>query len=98
MTNIKTIQDKIIIHPDEVEEKTTSGGIVIPGATQDKSVLGNIVATGPGRYAKDGTIIKMNVKVGDRIFYARYSGAPIKYENETLLIINENDVLAIIKE
>ena len=95
--NIKPLYDRIIVKALDAEE-VTKGGIVLPDSTKEKPQEGEIVAVGDGKLLDDGKIQALKVKVGDRILYGKYSGTEIKTkEGEDLLILREDDVLAIIK-
>jgi chaperonin GroES len=96
--NLKTVQDKIIVKPDEVEDKVTEGGILIPEQVQDRPVMGEVVAVGPGRPDAKGNHMPVSTKVGDRVFYTRYAGAPVTHEDVDYLVITETDILAIINK
>ena len=95
--NIKPLYDRIVVKPLDAEE-VTKGGIVLPDSTKEKPQEGEIVAVGDGKLLDDGKIQALKVKVGDRILYGKYSGTEIKTKDgEDLLILKEDDVLAIIK-
>lgn len=95
--NIKPLYDRIIVKALDAEE-VTKGGIVLPDSTKEKPQEGKIVAVGDGKLLDDGKIQALTVKVGDRILYGKYSGTEIKTKDEEdLLILKEDDVLAIIK-
>ena len=93
--NIKPLADKVLVKPDEVAESTSAGGIIIPDTAKEKPQKGEIIAAGPGRTDENGKIIKMNVKVGDKVLYSKYGGSELEYENEKYLIMSESDILAI---
>ncbi|MCM8758053.1 MAG: co-chaperone GroES [Candidatus Omnitrophica bacterium] len=95
--NIQPLGDRVVIKPLEAEEKT-KGGIVLPDTAKEKPQEGKVVAVGKGRLKEDGTLLPLEVKVGDRVLYSKYSGTEITTkEGEELLIIKEEDILAIIK-
>lgn len=95
--NIKPLYDRIIVKALDAED-VTKGGIVLPDSTKEKPQEGKIVAVGDGKLLDDGKIQALTVKVGDRILYGKYSGTEIKTKDEEdLLILKEDDVLAIIK-
>ena len=95
--NIKPLADKVLVKPDDVSESKTSGGIIIPDTAKEKPQKGKIVAVGPGRTDENGKIIKMNVKVGDKVLYSKYGGNEIEYEGEQYLIMSESDIYAVFK-
>ena len=95
--NIKPLYDRIIVKPLDAEE-VTKGGIVLPDTAKEKPQEGEIIAVGNGKLLEDGKVQALTVKTGDRILYGKYSGTEIKTkEGEDLLILREDDVLAIIK-
>ena len=93
---IKPLADRVIVKPIDVSESKTAGGIIIPDTAKEKPQEGEIVAIGKGKFDENGKIIKMNVKVGDKILYSKYGGTEVKYEGEDYLIMSESDILAII--
>lgn len=90
---IKPLADRVVVKPVEREE-TTKGGIVIPDTAKDRPQEGEVVAVGPGKY-EDGKRAPMEVKVGDRVLFAKYGGTEIKIEGEDYLVLRESDILAI---
>ena len=95
--NIRPLYDRIIIKPLEAEEKT-KGGILLPDTAKEKPQEGKVVAAGEGKVLDNGNIQALKVKVGDRVLYGKYSGTEIKTkDDEDLLILREDDILAIIK-
>ena len=93
--NIKPLADRVVVKPIETEEKK-QGGIIIPDTAKEKPQQGEIVAVGPGKASDTGDKIPMEVKVGDKVLYGKYSGTEVTVDNEDLLIMRESDVLAII--
>jgi chaperonin GroES len=93
---IRPLGDRVIVKPAEREEKT-KGGIFLPDtATKERPMEGTILAVGEGRRDDNGTIIPMNVKVGDRVLYAKYGGTEFKADDEEYLILAEKDILGIV--
>jgi len=92
---IKPLGDRIVVKPMEAEEKT-KGGIILPDTAKEKPVEGTIVAAGPGRKSDDGKIVAMEVKVGEKILYGKYSGTEITIDGEEYLIMRESDIFAIV--
>jgi chaperonin GroES len=92
---IRPLHDRLIVKRLEEEEKT-KGGIIIPDTAKEKPVEGKVIAAGDGRIRKDGTKIKMEIKAGDRILFAKYAGTEVKIDGEEHLMMKEDDVLAII--
>ncbi|MEJ2195219.1 MAG: co-chaperone GroES [Ignavibacteriaceae bacterium] len=93
---LKPLADRIVVRAMEAEE-TTKGGIILPDTAKEKPVEGTIVAAGPGKISDDGKKIEMEVKVGDKVLYGKYSGTEITVEGEEFLIMRESDVFAIVK-
>ena len=93
--NLRPLADRVIVKPMEAEE-TTKGGIILPDTAKEKPIEGTIVAVGPGRVTEDGKSIKMEVKVGDKVLYGKYSGTEVTVEGEDYLIMRESDIFAIV--
>lgn len=94
--NLKPLGSRVVVEPIEQEE-ITAGGIVLPETAKEKPQQGKILAVGPGDRDEDGDRIAMDVKVGDKILFAKYSGTEIKVDGKKLLILRESDILAIIE-
>ena len=88
--------DRVVLKHLEAEEKTKSG-IVLAGAAKEKPQEAEVIAVGPGGMV-DGKEVKMQVKVGDKIIYSKYSGTEIKIDGETLIIVRQNEILAIVED
>ncbi|MBS4035443.1 MAG: co-chaperone GroES [Ignavibacterium sp.] len=93
--NLKPLADRIVVKPAEAEEKT-AGGIILPDTVKEKPVEGTIVAAGPGKVADDGKVVKMEVKVGDKVLYGKYSGTEVTINGEEYLIMRESDIFGIL--
>ena len=93
---IKPLFDKIVVKAVEAEAKTTSG-LVLPNSAQEKPQMAQVIAVGPGGII-DGKEIKMQVKVGDKILYSKYSGSDFKIDEDEVTIIKQSDVLAVIED
>ena len=92
---LKPLADRIIVKPLEAEEKT-KGGIILPDSAKEKPQEGKVIAVGKGKILDNGSVQAMEVKAGDRVLYGKYSGTEIKTkEDEDLLIMKEEDVLAV---
>lgn len=91
----RPLHDRVVVRPLDAEEKT-AGGIIIPGTAQEKPQEGKVVAVGPGARREDGTIAKLDVKIGDRVLYGKWSGTEIKIKGEELMIMKESDILGIV--
>jgi chaperonin GroES len=94
-TNIRPLEDRILVRPEEGEETTVSG-IVIPDTAKEKPQEGTVLAVGVGKRSDSGELIPMDVKEGDRVIYSKYGGTEVKLEGEELLILSARDVLAIL--
>jgi len=90
------LHDRIVIRP-VVEEQVLSSGIVIPDTAKEKPQQGEAIAVGPGRLDDNGNRIRMDVEVGDRVLYAKYTGQEVKIDQEELIVIAEKDVLAKVR-
>src|SRR5688572_2029024 len=93
-TKIAPLADRVVVKPLE-EAESMRGGLYIPDTAKEKPQQGEIVAVGPGR-TEDGKRIPMEVKVGDKVLYGKYSGTEVTLDGETRLILRESDVLAVI--
>ncbi len=93
---IRPLYDRCVVKRLVSEEKT-KGGIIIPDTNKEKPVEGKVVAVGQGKRTDDGIVVEMDVKVGDRILFAKYSGNEIKIDGEEHLILREDEILAIIQ-
>jgi chaperonin GroES len=91
---ISPLADRVVIRPLEETEKMR-GGLYIPDTAKEKPQQGQVIAVGPGRIEK-GDHVKMEVKVGDKVLYGKYSGTEVTIDNEALLIVKESDVLAVV--
>jgi chaperonin GroES len=92
---LKPLGGRVIVEPIEQEE-TTAGGIILPETAKEKPQEGMILAAGPGDRDEDGERIPMDVKVGDKVLFAKYSGTEVKMDSRKLLILRESDILAVI--
>ena len=92
----RPLQDRVLIRRVEQEEKT-SGGIIIPDTAKEKPMEGEVVATGPGARAEDGRVLPLDVKVGDRVLFGKWSGTEIKLDGEDLMIMKESDLMGVIE-
>ena len=92
---LNPLADRVVVRPAEAEEKT-KGGIILPDTAKEKPVEGTIVAAGPGKVADSGDLVKMTVKVGDKVLYGKYSGTEVTIDGEEYLIMRESDIFAIV--
>lgn len=93
--NLKPLGDRVIVKPKAPEEKT-KGGIILPDTAQEKPMEGEVVAVGSGKSDDNGKKVAMDLKVGDKVLYGKYSGTEVKVNDEEYLIMRESDVYAII--
>jgi chaperonin GroES len=92
-TRLIPLHDRIVIQP-VVQEEVLASGIVIPDTAKEKPQQGKVIAVGPGRLDDNGKRVAMDVKVGDRVLYAKYTGQEVKIDRDELIVISEKDVLA----
>lgn len=93
---IRPLNDRVVVKRLEAEEKTASG-IVLPGSAAEKPDMGEVVAVGAGKLLKNGDRQKLDVKVGDKIIFGKYSGQTVKVEGEELLVMREEDIFGIVE-
>ena len=96
-TKLRPLGDRVVIQPTPREEMTKSG-IVLPDTAKEKPQEGLIVAIGPGAFDDAGKRLTMDVKVGDKVLYAKYAGTEFKVDDEELLIVSQKDILAVVGE
>jgi chaperonin GroES len=95
---LQPLNDKVIVRRDEADDKTP-GGIIMPDTAKEKPQRGRVIAVGPGKWNEAGTVrLAMNVGAGQAILFSRYGGSEIDQDGKTLLIISQDDILAIVKE
>ncbi len=95
--NIRPLHDRVLVRPME-EEKTSAGGIIIPdSANTEKPNNGEIIAAGNGRITDSGDVRAMDVKVGDKVLFGQYAGTAVKVDGEELMMMKEEDILAVIE-
>ena len=92
---LRPLHDRVLVRRVEQDAKTT-GGIIIPDTAQEKPMDGDVIAVGPGARGEDGQVHPLDVKAGDRVLFARWSGTEVKIDGEELVIMNESDVMGII--
>jgi chaperonin GroES len=94
--NIRPLHDRVIVRRME-EERTSAGGIVIPDTATEKPIRGEIIAIGHGKITDSGDVRALDVKVGDKVLFGKYSGTEVKVEGEELLVMREEDIMAVIE-
>ena len=92
---IRPLHDRVVVKRME-EERTSAGGIVIPDSATEKPAEGEIIAVGKGKINESGDVLAMDVKVGDKVLFGKYSGTEIKIEGQDVLIMREEDILGVI--
>jgi chaperonin GroES len=93
---IRPLHDRVIVKRLE-EERVSAGGIVIPDTAAEKPVQGKVVAVGKGKILEDGSVRALDVKIGDKILFGKYSGTEVKVDGEELVVMREEDVMAVIE-
>ena len=94
--DIRPLYDRIVVKRVEESESKSAGGLIIPDSAKEKPQQGEVVATGNGKKTEDGKVIPLDVKVGDKILFGKYSGSDIKLGNDEYLIMREDEVLAVL--
>ena len=94
---MRPLGDRVVIRPTPREEMTKSG-IVLPDTATEKPQEGSIVSAGPGRLTDEGSREPMDVKVGDKVLYARYAGTELKIDGDEFLIVSQKDILAVVED
>ncbi len=95
--NLKPLDDRIVVRPNEAETQTASG-LVIPDTAKEKPQQGEVLAVGPGKRSETtGELIPIDVKVGDTVLYSKYGGTEVAVKGEDLLVLNSRDVLAVVE-
>ncbi|MCS6776894.1 MAG: co-chaperone GroES [Chloroherpetonaceae bacterium] len=93
---LRPLRDKVVVKPSEEEEKS-AGGILLPDTAKKKPQQGKVVAVGNGRLLDDGTVKPLSVKVGDTVVYAKYGGTEVKLEGQEYVILDEDQIFAIVE-
>lgn len=93
----RPLHDRVLVRRIEADEKS-SGGIIIPDTAKEKPIQGEIVAAGPGARHDNGTLQPLDVKIGDRVLFGKWSGTEVKIDGEDLLIMKESDLLGVLEE
>jgi chaperonin GroES len=92
---IRPLHDRVVIRRTE-EERKTPGGIVIPDNAQEKPIQGEVIAVGHGKPLDNGQVRPMDVKVGDKVLFGKYSGSEVKIDGQELLVMREEDIMAVL--
>ena len=94
--NIRPLYDRIVVKRLESQDETTASGLIIPDSAKEKPQEGEVVAVGKGKRLEDGKVVSLDVQVGDRILFGKYSGSEVKIDGNELLIMREDEVLGIL--
>ena len=94
--NIRPLHDRIVIRRME-EERTSAGGIVIPDSATEKPIQGEVLAVGNGKILKNGDVSPLDLKVGDRVLFGKYSGTEVKVSGEEVVVMREDDIMGVIE-
>jgi chaperonin GroES len=97
MMNLKPLSDRVVVRRVD-SESVTKGGIFIPDAATEKADQGTVLAVGPGKRNKEGNIVALDVGVNDRVLFGKFAGQTVKVDGEELLILKEEDILAVINQ
>ena len=95
--SFRPLHDRVVIRRVEQDEKT-SGGIIIPDTAKEKPMEGEVVAVGPGARSEDGKLHPLDLKVGDRVLFGKWSGTEIKLDGEELIVMKESDVMGVLEK
>jgi chaperonin GroES len=93
--NIRPLHDRVVVKR-EPQEQRSAGGILIPDTAGEKPTFGKVIAVGQGKILENGQTRAVDVKVGDRVLFGKYSGTEVKVDNEELVVMREDDVMAIV--
>ena len=96
MASLRPLSDRIIVKALDAEE-TSSGGIVLPDSAKEKPQQGEVLAVGPGKQLDTGKIAAVDVNVGDRVYYGKYSGTEVKLDGKELVVLRQDDVLGVVE-
>ena len=94
---IRPLQDRVLIRRTE-EERKSPGGIVIPDSATEKPIRGEVIAAGKGKVRENGEVLPLELKAGNKVLFGKYSGTEVKVDGEELLVMKEDDVMAVIEE
>ena len=94
--NVRPLHDRVVVRRME-EERTSAGGIVIPDSAAEKPIQGEVIAVGRGKILESGDVRPLDVKVGDRILFGKYSGTEVKLDGKDLLVMREDDIMGIVE-
>ena len=95
--NLKPLDDRIVVRPNEAEQTTVSG-LVIPDTAKEKPQQGEVIAVGPGARDENGKVQPLDVRVGDRVLFGKWSGTEVRIDGQDLLIMKESDIMGVLEE
>ena len=98
MAKLKPLYDRVVVKPIEEKQEKTPSGIIIPDTAKEKPSEGEVVAVGEGRLLENGEVRPLQVKVGDKVVYSKYAGNEFVVDGEELIVLREDDILAIIEQ
>ncbi len=98
MAKLKPLYDRVVVKPSEEKQEKTPSGIIIPDTAKEKPSEGEVVAVGEGRLLENGEVRPLQVKVGDKVVYSKYAGNEFVVDGEELIVLREDDILAIIEQ
>lgn len=93
--SIRPLHDRVLVRRKE-EENKSAGGIILTNSAKEKPMQGEIIAIGNGKISSSGSLIEMSVKIGDKVLFGKYSGTDIKFNDEELLMMREEDIMAVV--
>ncbi|MBM3458009.1 MAG: co-chaperone GroES [Armatimonadetes bacterium] len=96
MASLKPLSDRVIVKAVDAEERT-SGGILLPDTAKEKPQQGEVIAVGPGRVLDSGKVVPMDVAVGNKVYYGKYSGTEVKLNGQELVVLRQDDILGVIE-
>ena len=96
MASLRPLSDRIIVKALDAEEKT-AGGILLPDSAKEKPQQAEVIAVGPGKVLDNGSVVAMDISVGDRVYYGKYSGTEVKLNGQELVVLRQDDVLGIVE-
>jgi chaperonin GroES len=94
--NVRPLHDRVVVRRME-EERTTAGGIVIPDSATEKPIQGEVIAVGRGKILDNGEVRPLDVKVGDRVLFGKYSGTEVKLDGKDFLVMREDDIMGVVE-
>jgi chaperonin GroES len=92
---VRPLHDRVLVRRKE-EENKSAGGIILTNSAKEKPMQGEIIAIGNGKISSSGSLIEMSVKIGDKVLFGKYSGTDIKFNDEELLMMREEDIMAVV--